>query len=211
MKDKAALYLLFQSVDELGFQKIIKATTLKEAWETLEKQNDETLIDSRVVEKILRPLTKKFENVVCAIEESKNLEYMTIDDLAGSLEAHEQRKIKKKQESFVDQVLQTNMTVKEEAMYVQRNEHGRERNKPGRERNYSGCGFDHGRGGGISYDHGHYERDYRLPKRVEENTNLVIEKEKVDGIVMMVYEDVIEEEAKIYDIVMMMYEDDIVT
>nr|GEU96301.1 retrovirus-related Pol polyprotein from transposon TNT 1-94 [Tanacetum cinerariifolium] len=104
MKDKTALYLLFQSVDESGFEKIAEATTSKEAWERLEKQNGENLTDSRVVEKILRSLTEKFENV-----------------------AHEQRKIKKKQESFDDHMLQTYVTMKEEAMYVQRNEHGRER------------------------------------------------------------------------------------
>ncbi|GJZ29558.1 hypothetical protein Tco_0574205 [Tanacetum coccineum] len=98
MKDKAALYLLFQSVDELGFEKIAKATTSKEAWETLEKEtegvsdyitrvqamvnqqkrNGETLTDSRVIEKILRSLTEKFENVVCTIEELKNLEGLLI-------------------------------------------------------------------------------------------------------------------------------------
>ncbi|GKC91922.1 retrovirus-related pol polyprotein from transposon TNT 1-94 [Tanacetum coccineum] len=69
------------------------------------KRNGKTLTNSRVVENILRSLTEKFENVVCAIEESKNIEDMSIDDLAGSLEAHEQRKIKKKQESFDDHVL----------------------------------------------------------------------------------------------------------
>nr|GEW98777.1 retrovirus-related Pol polyprotein from transposon TNT 1-94 [Tanacetum cinerariifolium] len=37
MKDKTALYLLFQSMDELGFEKIAEATTSKEAWDTLEK------------------------------------------------------------------------------------------------------------------------------------------------------------------------------
>jgi len=42
-------------------------------------------------------LTDNFENFVCVIEESRNLEEMTIDDLAGSLEAHEQQKKKKKQ------------------------------------------------------------------------------------------------------------------
>ena len=36
-KDKAALYMLFRAVDESGFEKIAKATTSKEAWDTLEK------------------------------------------------------------------------------------------------------------------------------------------------------------------------------
>nr|GEZ93573.1 polyadenylate-binding protein-interacting protein 9-like isoform X3 [Tanacetum cinerariifolium] len=120
MKDKAALYLLFQSMNELRFEKIAEATTSKEALETLGK------VHKGVVEKILVSLTEKFENMMCAIEESKNLKYMTIDDLADSLEAHEQRKLKKKQASFNDRVLQTNVIVEEEAMYVQRNEHGRE-------------------------------------------------------------------------------------
>jgi len=39
-------------------------------------------------------LTDDFENVVCAIEESRNLKEMTINDLGASFEAHEQRKKK---------------------------------------------------------------------------------------------------------------------
>jgi gag-polypeptide of LTR copia-type len=135
--------MLFRAVDESGFEKIVGATTSKEAWDILEKvfkgadrvkqvrlqtlrgelesmkmkeseslsdyitrvqavvnqliRNGEALTDARVVEKILRSLTDNFENVVCAIEESKDLAKLTVDELAGSLEAHEQCKRKKKE------------------------------------------------------------------------------------------------------------------
>ena len=61
--------------------------------ETLANQlarNGETLPASRVVKKILRSLTNDFENVVCAIEESKDLSMLTVEELVESLEAHEQ-------------------------------------------------------------------------------------------------------------------------
>ena len=145
VKDKTAMYLLYQAVDESGFQKIASAKTSKEAWDTLERVfkgadrvkqvrlqtlrgelesmkmkesegvsdyisrvqsvanqlmgNEEALNYARVVEKILRSLTEKFENLLCAIEESKDLDQMTVDELAGSLEAHKQRKKRKENES----------------------------------------------------------------------------------------------------------------
>jgi gag-polypeptide of LTR copia-type len=49
-------------------------------------RNGEALTDARVVEKILRSLTGNFENVVCVIEESKDLVKLTVDELVGSLE-----------------------------------------------------------------------------------------------------------------------------
>jgi gag-polypeptide of LTR copia-type len=137
--DKAALYMLFRAVDKSGFEKIVGATTSKEAWEKVFKgadrvkqvhlqtlrgelesmkmkesesvsdyitrvqavvnqliRNGEALTDVRVVEKILRSLTDNFENVVCAIEEPKDLATLTVDELIGSLESHKQRKKKKK-------------------------------------------------------------------------------------------------------------------
>jgi gag-polypeptide of LTR copia-type len=45
-----------------------------------------------MVEKILRSLTDTFENMIYAIEESDNLTELSVDELVGSLLAHEQRK-----------------------------------------------------------------------------------------------------------------------
>jgi hypothetical protein len=44
-----------------------------------------------VVEKILRSMGVKFNYVVCAIEESNNIETLSIDELQGSLLVHEQK------------------------------------------------------------------------------------------------------------------------
>ena len=51
----------------------------------------DNIVDKKVVEKVLRCLPEKFEHVVAAIEESKDLNTYTLDQLFGSLEAHEKR------------------------------------------------------------------------------------------------------------------------
>ncbi|XP_019418522.1 PREDICTED: uncharacterized protein LOC109329298 [Lupinus angustifolius] len=55
------------------------------------KSCGEEMREQLVVDKVLRPLVPKFDHVVVAIEESKDLEQFKIDELHSSLEAHEQR------------------------------------------------------------------------------------------------------------------------
>lgn len=50
----------------------------------------EDMPDDKVVEKILRTLVEKFTYVVCAIEESKDIKELFVDELQSSLLVHEQ-------------------------------------------------------------------------------------------------------------------------
>lgn len=49
------------------------------------------LAESEVVSKVLRSLAPKFDFVAVAIEESKEMSTLTLDDLSGTLLAHEVR------------------------------------------------------------------------------------------------------------------------
>ncbi|KAG5246836.1 Retrovirus-related polyprotein from transposon [Salix suchowensis] len=49
--------------------------------------------DVTIIEKILRSMSAKFNYVVCSIEESHNIEELSIDELQSSLLLHEQRMV----------------------------------------------------------------------------------------------------------------------
>ncbi|TXG68966.1 hypothetical protein EZV62_003901 [Acer yangbiense] len=86
-KDKKALFFIYQAVDEVIFERISTATSAKAAWDALQL----TYQDQRIVEKILRSMTRKFEHVVVAIEVSRDLSTLSVNSLMGSLQSHELR------------------------------------------------------------------------------------------------------------------------
>ena len=55
------------------------------------KSYRDTIQEKKLVEKILWSLPQKFDHVVAAIEESKDLSILSLYELMGSLEAHEGR------------------------------------------------------------------------------------------------------------------------
>ncbi|KAL0771324.1 hypothetical protein Bca101_036475 [Brassica carinata] len=76
--------------------------TLRKIFETLEMRVGEGAAgyfvrfmefanDVKIVEKILRSLTENFSFVVCSIEESKEIDRITVDDLQAPLQIHESK------------------------------------------------------------------------------------------------------------------------
>jgi hypothetical protein len=51
----------------------------------------ERMEDVIIIEKTLRSMTPKYDYVVCSIEESNDLDTLSIDELQSSLLVHEQR------------------------------------------------------------------------------------------------------------------------
>ncbi|KAI3501210.1 hypothetical protein L1887_29073 [Cichorium endivia] len=90
----------------------------------------EDMEDVKIVEKVLRTMTESYNFVVCTIEESKDIDTMTVDELQSSLLIHEQ-KIRRKVND--DQVLKIE------------SEQGTGRGR-GRGRGYSPRGKGRGRG-----------------------------------------------------------------
>jgi phosphopantetheine adenylyltransferase len=81
-------------------------------------RNGETISDLMKIENVLRTLTPKFDHIVVAKEESKNLEELKFEELQASLEAHELRMIErsnnngKQGEDSSDQALQAQYNKK---------------------------------------------------------------------------------------------------
>ncbi|XP_022979575.1 LOW QUALITY PROTEIN: G-type lectin S-receptor-like serine/threonine-protein kinase LECRK4 [Cucurbita maxima] len=90
--DVKALFIIQQVVHETIFSRIVAATTSKQ---------------------VLRSLTPKFDHVVAAIEEAKDLSILSVDELMGSLQAHEAR-INRASERNEEKALQVRETTNHE-------------------------------------------------------------------------------------------------
>ncbi|KAJ8898697.1 hypothetical protein K2173_004731 [Erythroxylum novogranatense] len=112
LKDLKAKNYLFQAIDRSILETILCKDYSKDIWDSMKRKYQgsarakrtmsiinkmgtlgEKIEDVKVIEKILRSLTPKFNYVVCAIEESNkdSLNEMPLDELQGSLLVHEQK------------------------------------------------------------------------------------------------------------------------
>ena len=117
-----------------GFDKVnkIKLQTLRAEFDVLKMKESESISnfysrlmvvvnqlrtyreevdDVHAVETILRSFTPKFDYVVCAIEESKDLECMTVEQTEGSFLDNEE-KMKRRKEKSLEQLLNTHASFK---------------------------------------------------------------------------------------------------
>nr|GFC04582.1 copia-type polyprotein [Tanacetum cinerariifolium] len=144
--DQSAFTIICQRLDDAMFEKVANATTSKEAWEIIQntfkgidkvkKRNGESLSDTSVIEKILLSLPPSFDYIVVAIEESKDTDSMTIDQLMRSLQAHEEKLMKRRGKEPLEQALYSKISFKErEKRFL----HGKEQGR--------GHGYFRGRGG----------------------------------------------------------------
>ena len=71
----------------------------------------ETITDHKMVEKVLRTVSSKFDYVVVAIEECKDIGQLKIEELQGTLEAHELKMVNKiAEKAKEEQVVQAQMS-----------------------------------------------------------------------------------------------------
>jgi len=69
------------------------------------RRNGEAFTNAQITEKILRSLYPRFDYVVVAIEESKEMDKLTVDELIGSLQTLEQKIVKRNGDKIIKHVL----------------------------------------------------------------------------------------------------------
>eukprot|EP00253_Pinus_taeda_P009659 PITA_09659 len=92
------------------------------------RSHGEILEERRIVEKILRSLPSRFESIVVAIEETKDLSQFKVDELSASLMSHEHRLSRGTNSSF-KQAFKTQMSFSQGKGRGRENNRGRGRSQ----------------------------------------------------------------------------------
>jgi len=77
-------------------------------------RNGELLTNARAIKKILISLNPRFDYVVVAIEEFKEMEKLIVDKLIGSLQASEHKIMKRNGDKAKEHVFQSKLSLKED-------------------------------------------------------------------------------------------------
>ena len=102
------------------------------------KDNGDKITEKDVMEKILRTLSSRFDYVVTAIEESKDLNTMTLNDLQASLESREMW-MNERSDGTIEQALKAHSNLKNDIAAPEREEYNQrgQNSKGKRGRNFS--------------------------------------------------------------------------
>ncbi|XP_073224752.1 uncharacterized protein [Cicer arietinum] len=99
-RDCKTLFYTQQSEDSNNFERISKMEEDENVADYFNRvqeianqmqNNGKVINELMIIEKILRTLTPRYDHILVATEESKNLETLKVEDLQGSLESHELR------------------------------------------------------------------------------------------------------------------------
>ncbi|KAB2616999.1 hypothetical protein D8674_012868 [Pyrus ussuriensis x Pyrus communis] len=92
LKDLKAKNYLFQAIDRSILETMLENDTSKKIWDSMKTKYEG---NARVKRSTLQALRRDFETlemkVICSIEESRDLDAITIDELQSSLTVHEQK------------------------------------------------------------------------------------------------------------------------
>eukprot|EP00253_Pinus_taeda_P025918 PITA_25918 len=144
------------------------------------RYHGEILEERRIVEKILRCLPSRFEVVVVAIKETKDLSQFTVDELSASLMSHEHRLSRGTDSSF-EQAFKTQMSFSERKGRDRANNRGR-----GRSQNRgiyypastSGRSYNQNQDEGSSKQQAHGQRKKQNDMNSRQNVNFANEENK---------------------------------
>ncbi|GKE19334.1 hypothetical protein Tco_1426911 [Tanacetum coccineum] len=178
--DQSALTIIYQCLDDAMFEKVANATISKKAWEIL--QNAFKGVD----------------------KESKDIDSMTIDQLMGSLQAHEEKLMKRRGKEPLEQALYSKGSFKErEKSFIHGKEQGRGRSHFRGHGGYQGQGRGRGREDVNKEDENQWSpyrrgrgRGFQYQIGVDEKAHLVEVQDKDERTLLMARHDEQEERIK---------------